>query len=67
MKNNQKYALKIFHDTKLNKRIINELKCLKQIDNPNVIKIIDDFDHQKRKCIVLEYCEGGSLLENIKK
>lgn len=43
-KKDELFALKMFHEKKLNKRIKNELKSLRAIDSGNVVKMVDDFE-----------------------
>ena len=52
---------------KLNEFIQNEINTLKQIDNPNIIKLIEVLKTSNNYYIVYEYCNGGTLEEKIKK
>ena len=68
----EKYAIKIYpkkilDDPKKNKNIENEIKILKQLDNINIMKLHEVIKTDKFKYLILEYIEGISLLEIIKK
>jgi serine/threonine protein kinase len=43
-----------------------EVKSLSEIYHPHVINIYEKFTDEKHLYIILEYCEGGSLLDYIK-
>ena len=67
-----KYAIKIYpkkiiDDPKKKKNIENEIKILKQLDNINIMKLYEVIKTDKFKYLVMEYIEGVSLLEIIKK
>lgn len=38
-----------------------EIQILRQLNHPNVVKLIDYFDDDGLTCIVMEYCEAGDL------
>lgn len=42
-----------------------EIKVLKQLDHPNIIKIYDVYEDYNSVYIVMEYCEGGELLSRV--
>lgn len=44
-----------------------EIEILKKIDHPNIIKIFEFFEEEKRFFIVMERCQGGELFEQIVK
>lgn len=50
-----------------NEAIANEIRILKSLSHPNIIKIIEDFkiftEEEGFVVIILEYCENGSLLD----
>lgn len=46
---------------KLKQLIQSEISILRSCDNPNVVKLIDEFDYKDHKFIVLEYCNGLEL------
>ena len=39
----------------------NEIKLLKRVSHPNIVKYLDDFITNDFLCIVTEYLESGSL------
>jgi hypothetical protein len=43
-----------------------EIAVLKQIDHPNVIKLLDFFEDEKYLCLVIELMEGGELYDYVK-
>lgn len=47
--------------------IRNEISILKMMDHPNIVKIYEYYEDQERFNIVMEYCKGGELFENITK
>ena len=44
---------------------MNEIKILKEIDHPNIIKIIEYYESQRSLYIVIEYLDGGELFDKI--
>jgi len=59
------YALKEIDMSIVEKHLIeeleNELKLLKALDHPNIIKVYETFELKNRKAIVMELCSGGDL------
>lgn len=47
--------------------ILNEIKILRKLDHPNIVKIYDLYELEDQICIVMEYLEGERLLEYITK
>ena len=45
----------------------NELRALQSLDHPCILKTFAVERNQKETLIVCEYCEGGDLMENIKR
>ena len=45
----------------------NEIEVLKSLDHPNIIKYYEDFENQKYYCIVMEFVQGETLLNYIKR
>jgi serine/threonine protein kinase len=64
---NQKVAIKRIHVQKLNKqlhlRLDIEIKIMKSLDHPNIIKFYDVLysDNKEYIFIILEYCENGDF------
>ena len=44
---------------------MNEIKVLKEIDHPNVLKIIEYYEKDDDLFIVTEFLEGGELFAKI--
>ena len=53
----KKYAA----NPKAKKYIDNEIKILKEIDHPNIIKLYDVKENNQNYYLVMEYCNGGGL------
>lgn len=49
------------------KMLLNEIKNLKDLDHPNILKIYEHFEDDKSYYIVTEICNGGELLKEINK
>jgi calcium-dependent protein kinase len=45
--------------------IINEIKCLKELDHPNIIKLFELFEDKKSLYLITEYCDGGELFDKL--
>ena len=68
----KKYAIKIYpkkilEDPKKKNNIENEIKILKQLDNINIMKLYEIIKTDNYKYLIMEYIEGISLLDIIKK
>ena len=65
-----KYAIKIIDRIKLNEKerkgLKNEIKVLKELKHPNIIRFKEDFIHMQYTCIITQYCENNSLAEFLK-
>jgi len=48
-------------------RMYQEIKILKQLDHPNIVKIFDFYDDDDYMYIVTELCSGGELFDMITK
>lgn len=46
-------------------RMLDEIKILKTLDHPHIMKIIEFYQDDKKTYLVNEYYEGGELLEKI--
>ena len=44
-----------------------EVNLLKNLDHPNIVKFKESFFNTNQLVIVMEYCEGGDLGEQIKR
>ena len=68
----EKFAMKVIDESKLNEKeaslMENEIKILSNANHPNIIKlyqIINDAQNKNYKYLILEYCNGGSLQNNL--
>lgn len=69
---NQKVAIKIYEKSKLNdisrqKSVQNEIKILKKLEHPNIVKLFQHVDTQKYLYIILEFVSGHSLSTSLKR
>nr|DAD45665.1 TPA_asm: hypothetical protein HUJ06_003895 [Nelumbo nucifera] len=58
------YALKVIygtHDDGVRRQICREIEILRNVDDPNVVRCHDMFDHAGEIQVLLEYMDGGSL------
>ena len=42
-------------------RFVREGEALRQLNHPNIVRMLDAFEHDGQHCIVMEYVPGGSL------
>jgi MAP/microtubule affinity-regulating kinase len=61
------YSKKVFDDPKKKRNIENEIKILKQLDNINIMKLHEVIKTDRFNYLIMEYIDGISLLEIIKK
>ena len=68
---NKEFAMKIIHKKthkpSEEKEIQNEIKILKTLDHPKILKIIDFFSTSTMYYIITEYCPLGELFHEIEK
>jgi len=43
----------------------NEINILKDLDHPNILKMYEFFEDEKRYYIVTDICKGGELFDEI--
>ncbi|KAF5452871.1 hypothetical protein F2P56_027829 [Juglans regia] len=58
------YALKVIygtHEDSVRLQICREIEILRDVNNPNVVKCHDMFDHNGEIQVLLEFMDGGSL------
>jgi len=65
----EKFAVKVLYKKKMSEKdklnIQSEIEILKQLDHPNIVKLVDVFEDEKHWCLVMELMEGGELFEKI--
>jgi len=65
--NKQHRAVKILKkvrmDAKEKTAMENEIEILQNLDHPNILKIYESFECEKRFYIVTELCKGGELFD----
>ena len=54
-------------NSKLRSKLQMEIKTMKMLDHPHIIKIHDVIDIPEHVCVVLEYCQSGELFELIQR
>lgn len=47
--------------------LLNEVSTLKQCDHPNIVKLFEVFENETHVFLINEYCEGGDLLDHVRK
>ncbi len=48
-------------------RFLREAEALRQLQHPNIVRMLDAFEHEGRHCIVMEYVSGGTLRQLLEK
>ena len=66
------YALKVIDKSILNneeqiKNIINEIKIMNELDSPNLLRLVTNFEDENRIYIILPLCPNGQLYDIIHK
>lgn len=64
----KKLAIKILEKDNVNNKMIileREVMILQKLDHPNIIRFFETYQDNKYLYIVMEYCEGGELLDRI--
>ena len=70
--NQQLYAAKVLDKKRmdspgLKKYLKREIEILKKLNNPYIVKYYEDFFDESNYYLIIEYCNGGNLLENLRK
>ena len=52
-------------DGYMTQRFIHEMEILNRLDHPNILKIYEIFEDQKRFYLVMELCAGGELYDEL--
>lgn len=64
---NKSYAVKILEKNHQNLLYFeNELKILRELDHPNVVKFIEIFVSKEKMFLIMDYYSGNTLKEYIK-
>lgn len=67
----QKVAVKVLSKRKMSDTDLaalrQEIEILKQVDHPNIVKLIDIFEDERHVCLVMERLLGGELFDQILK
>lgn len=65
----ERVAVKVFSKKKLSdddrEALRSELEILKQIDHPNIVRLIDAYEDERHVCFVIELMSGGELFEKV--
>ena len=65
----ERFAVKVLSKKKMSeedkKAMENEIEILKQVDHPNIVKLIDVFEDERHWCLVMELMQGGELFDEI--
>ena len=66
----EKVAVKILEKDKIKdssdvERVSREIKILKQVSNPNIVKLYEIIETQKQLYLIMEYASGGELFDYI--
>ena len=62
-----KILRKVRMDEKETAAMQNEIGILKNLDHPNILKIHESYECEKRYYIVTDICKGGELFDEITK
>ena len=69
MKSGQIRAVKILRKEKLTKfdidRLSHEVELMKRLDHPNILKIYELYEDEKRFYLVMEICSSGELFDEL--
>merc|ERR1711904_102853 len=50
---------------KLTEGFKREIAIMKELDHPNICKLLETFEHGRHIFFVMEFCEGGEVFERI--
>jgi calcium/calmodulin-dependent protein kinase I len=45
--------------------ITREIEILKEVDHPNIVKLIQNYEDKGHYCLVMELMQGGELFDHI--
>jgi calcium-dependent protein kinase len=46
--------------------LYNEVNNLRDLDHPNILKLYETFEDEKRYYVITDICKGGELFDEIK-
>jgi|TARA_B110000285_G_scaffold137464_1_gene154009 calcium/calmodulin-dependent protein kinase I len=65
----ERFAVKVLSKKKMSDEdkaaMTTEIAILKQVDHPNIVKLIDVFEDERHWCLVMELMHGGELFDQI--
>ena len=65
----ERFAVKVMSKKKMNDEdkiaMQTEIEILKQVDHPNIVKLLDVFEDERHYCLVMELMQGGELFDQI--
>ena len=65
----ERFAVKVLSKKKMSDEdklgMMMEIDILKQIDHPNIVRLIDVFEDERHLCLVMELMMGGELFDKI--
>ncbi|KAF1745380.1 hypothetical protein MXB_4344, partial [Myxobolus squamalis] len=60
-------AIKIVEKAKLNQagliKLLREVRILKQLDHPNIVKLLEVIETENTLYLIMEYCSGGEVFD----
>ena len=63
----ERFAVKVLSKRKMSEEdktcMQNEIEILKQVDHPNIVKLIEVFEDERHWCLVMELMTGGELFD----
>ena len=65
----ERFAVKVLSKRKMSDEdklaMLTEIEILKQLDHPNIVKLIEVFEDERHWCLVMELMKGGELFDMI--
>ena len=63
----ERFAVKVLAKRRMNEddkaAMHTEIEILKQVDHPNIVKLIDVYEDERHWCLVMELMNGGELFD----
>mmetsp|Transcript_47160 Transcript_47160/g.85143 ORF Transcript_47160/g.85143 Transcript_47160/m.85143 type:complete len:611 (+) Transcript_47160:142-1974(+) len=60
-----KKVTKIASDKKRTEAFYTEIEIMKELDHPNICRLLEVFEHGRHIFFVMEFCEGGEVFDRI--